>query len=452
MAEPMTNKKHITAILTLGLPLIGSHLGQMAIHMTDTVMIGWYGVEELAALVLASSLFFLFFLVGAGFSFAVMPMVASAASAGDDIQVRRVTRMGMWASTIYVILAMPFLWWSKALLIALGQDESVAGLAQDYLRIAGFGLWPALLVMVIKSYLAAMEYTQVVFWGTVLGAIFNALMNYALIFGNWGASELGIEGAAISSLLMASLSFPILAVYAVMLLPEHALFQRIWRSDIQALVQVFRLGWPIGLTNLAETALFMASAIMMGWIGTVELAAHGIAIQWASITFMVHVGLSNAATVRAGRAIGRVDEEGLRKGGVIVTVMSLFFAGLIVIVFLLMPETLISVFLDKLEPARDQIMVVGISLLAMAAFFQVADGAQVIALGLLRGVQDTRVPMIMAGISYWIIGLPAGYLLGFTWGFGAVGIWMGLVFGLVVASVLLSYRFWKQTGFIKAKV
>jgi MATE family multidrug resistance protein len=183
----------------------------------------------------------------------------------------------------------------------------------------------------------------------------------------------------------------------------------------------------------------------MGWVGTLELAAHGIALQWGAITFMVHVGLSNAATVRAGRAVGRVDEAGLRRGGVTATLLSLGFAFAIVAVFLSVPSALIGVFLDNSEPARDQIIVIGIGLLAMAALFQVADATQVIALGMLRGVQDARIPMILAVISYWLVGLPAGYLFGFTLGYGAIGIWMGLVCGLSLAAVLLNYRFWMRS-------
>ena len=183
---------------------------------------------------------------------------------------------------------------------------------------------------------------------------------------------------------------------------------------------------------------------MVGWVGTHELAAHGIALQWAGLTFMVHLGLSNAATVRAGRAIGRKDMLGLKRGGVMVTAMSLGFALIIVAIFVTWPETLIGVFIDSTDAARDQIIIVGVGLLTMAALFQIADGIQVIALGLLRGTQDTRVPMIYAGISYWVIGIPAGYVIGIMWGYGAVGIWMGLVLGLSVAAVFLNARFWTR--------
>ncbi len=430
--------------MVLGLPIIGSHVAQIAITTTDTVMMGWYGVEELAGLVLAGSMFFVIFLVGAGFSFAVLPMVANASEIGDDVKVRRVTRMGLWASALYALLLIPFMWWSKSWLLALGQEDVTAQFAQDYLRIAGFGLFPGLFVMVMKNYLAALERTQFVLWLTVVSAVLNALLNYALVFGNWGAPELGVLGAAIASVAIVSLSFPILVFYAISVVPEHALFKRIWVIDTDALTHVFKLGWPIGLTNLAETGLFTATAIMVGWVGTHELAAHGIALQWAGLTFMVHLGLSNAATVRVGRAIGRKDMIGLKRGSIMVTAMSFGFAFLIVAVFVIFPEALISVFIDHKDEARDQIIAVGVGLLAMAALFQIADGIQVIGLGLLRGAQDTRVPMIYAGISYWMIGIPAGYVIGFIWDYGAVGIWMGLVFGLSVAAILLSVRFWTR--------
>jgi MATE family multidrug resistance protein len=336
------------------------------------------------------------------------------------------------------------MWWSKPLLLALGQEQATAQLAQDYLRIAGFGLFPALFVMVIKNYLAALERTQFVLWLTVASALLNIALNYALVFGNWGAPELGVQGAAIASVTIVSLSFPVLVFYAKLVMPEHVLFQRIWAVDKVALKQVFKVGWPIGLTNLAESGLFTATAIMVGWIGTNELAAHGIALHWASVTFMVHLGLSNAATVRAGRAIGRKDMLGLKRGALMVMAMSLAFGLIIVAIFIAWPEPLIDVFLDRNEDARDQIILIGVGLLLMAALFQIADAVQVIAIGLLRGAQDTRVPMIYAGISYWVIGIPASYVIGFVLGYGAVGVWMGLVLGLSVAAILLNVRFWRH--------
>lgn len=434
--------------MVLGLPLIGSHMAQMTISVADTMMMGWYGVPELAALVLASSLFFVIFITGAGFAFAVMPMVARAAGAGDDRQVRRVTRMGFWTSAIYTALMVPLFVWSGPLLRAMGQEPAISLLAQEYLRILVIGLLPSLLTMVMKSYLAATGRTQIVFVITVTGTMLNILLNYMFIFGNFGAPELGIRGAALASVAVQGLTFPAMAAYAGWKVPQHRLLQRLWRPDAEVFMQVFRLGWPIGVTSLAEVGLFAASAVMMGWIGTYQLAAHGIALQWASVAFMVHVGLANVATIRAGNAMGRLDDAGMRRGGLVVTAISMLFAVLIVAVFLAVPEPLIAAFLDSGEPARDRIIGIGVTLLAMAALFQLADAAQVLALGLLRGVHDARVPMIFASVSYWLVGLPAGYWLAFVLGLGAAGVWLGFVTGLTVAAVLMSHRFWTRDWFV----
>jgi multidrug resistance protein, MATE family len=442
---PPGREGHVRPILALALPLIGGHLAQFAVGLTDTVMIGWYGVEELAALVLASSYHFTIFIMGSGFAWAVMPMVAAAAGTADDTQVRRVTRMGLWISILFGLAALPLYVWSMPILLALGQDPATAANAETYLRIIAIGLIPSLLVMTLKSYLAALGRTQVVFWVMLGSAALNALLNWALIFGNWGAPELGIAGAAIASVILQVAS--LLALIA--LHPRgHARIRplpALLAPDSQAFARVFRLGWPIGLTNLAEVGLFSASAFMMGWVGTTALAAHGIAITLASATFMFHLGLSNAATIRAGRAYGQRDERGLRDGAIAIIVLSLALALLTVALFLAFPEPLVRLFLDAEDPAAPGIVLLGTTLLALAALFQLADGAQVMALGLLRGVQDTRVPMVYAGLAYWAVGIPTSYLLGFPLGWGAAGIWAGLVIGLVIAGALLMWRFWTRS-------
>jgi MATE family multidrug resistance protein len=283
-----------------------------------------------------------------------------------------------------------------------------------------------------------------VFWVTAVAVPYNARANYALIFGNFGFPELGLRGAAIASLSTHAFSMMVIVAYIRVFVPEHSLFQRIWKSDNEMFVQVFKLGVPIGLTSLSETGLFAASAIMMGWLGTIPLAAHGIALQLASMTFMLHLGLSNAATVRAGNAFGRRDWPHMVRGGIVALALSAFIAALTIILFVAVPEPLIAAFLDPDDPARAEIITMGITLLVLAAIFQLVDGAQVVALGLLRGVQDARVPMILAAVSYFGVGLPAAYVFGFVVGWGAVGIWIGLVLGLAVAAVLLNLRFWFQ--------
>ncbi|TCL08964.1 MATE family multidrug resistance protein [Shimia isoporae] len=442
MNTVMSTSGHVRALLRIGLPLIGGHIAQFGIGLTDTVMLGWYSVEALASVVIGSSFFFVLFILGSGFAIAVMPLVAEADAQDDQILLRRVTRMGLWLSVIFGVLLLPLFFASAPILLALKQEPEVAELAQIYLRVAGFGLTPALLVMVLKSYLAALERTRVVFWVTVAAVPVNAVVNYALIFGNWGFPEMGVQGAAVASIIVQFVSLGGVVIYAVQALPEHALFQRIWRPDWEVFARVFRLGLPIGLTNLAEVSLFTASSVMMGWLGTIQLAAHGIALQLASLAFMLHLGLSNAATVRVGNAMGRRDANHMARGAKVAIAMSMVFACVAVAVFVIFPEPLLGAFIKPDEPERDAILAAGVSLLYMAALFQFMDGAQVLALGLLRGVQDTRGPMVMAAISYWMIGVPSAYVLGFVVGLGGEGVWLGLVLGLTAAAILLLYRFW----------
>ncbi len=359
-------------------------------------------------------------------------------------ETRRATRMGLWLSLLFSLLILPLFWWSGPVLIALGQTPETAELAQRFLRIAGFGMAPALVVMVLKSFLAALERTQVVLWATLAGLPCNALLNWMLIFGHWGAPELGVAGSALATVGTQLLSLAIVGLYAARHQPlrHYQLFTRFWRPDWPAFLQVFRLGWPIGLTGLAEGGLFNASALMMGWIGTVQLAAHGIALELAALTFMVHLGLSQAATIRTGRAFGQGDTQGLRAAARTAIVLSMVFAIVAVTLFVTLPGTLIRLYVDPADPLEPQIIAFGTKLLLVAALFQFFDAIQVIALGLLRGVQDTRVPMIMAGISYWLIGIPVSYLLAFPLGLGGIGLWFGLVVGLACAAATMMARFW----------
>lgn len=436
---------HAKAVFVLALPLVGGHIGQTAIGVTDTVMLGWYGVETLAAGTLASSFFFVFFLAGAGFAWAVMPLVASANASSDETAIRRAARMGLWLSAVFCVVVMPILWWSYPILRFLGQEEQIARDAALYLRVAGWGIFPALGVMVLKSYLAALERTQIVFWITALAAIANGIGNYIFIFGNFGAPELGIVGAAIASVITQLVMLAGVVIYTLRVLPQHQMFVRMWKPDWDVMGRVFRLGVPIGLTSVSEVGLFTGSALMMGTLGAVPLAAHGIALNLASITFMIHLGLANVATIRGGNAYGRVDVDDLKRGAQVVIFMSFITAMLTIVVFIGFSETLISLFVAESEPEREAIFEIGVVLLALAALFQLVDGWQAVALGLLRGVQDTLVPAFYAAFSYWIVGMPVAYVLGFELGWDGVGIWLGLVVGLLCAAVLLLFRFWRSS-------
>jgi MATE family multidrug resistance protein len=443
-APATTYSARARSLLALGLPLVGSHLAQVAIGVTDAVMLGWYDVAALAAVTLSHSMWFVLFILGSGFAFAVLPMVASALGEGDETQVRRVTRMGMWISVLFGLVAMVPLAWPAPLLRALGQPAETVSLSGDYLRIAAFALVPALLVMVLKSYLSALERTRAVLWITVGTAVLNLGVNWLLIFGNWGFPELGVRGAAVASLSVQLGGLAAMVAYCRRVTPEHALFTRLWRVDAEAFGRVFRLGWPIGLTLVAEVSLFSAAAVMMGWLGALPLAAHGVAVQLSSLTFVVHLGLSQAATVRAGLAHGRRDMAELRRLALTVIALSTGLAAVSVVIFVAWPEALAALFVDPADPERPAIIRLGATLLLVAAVFQLVDALQVVALGLLRGLHDTRWPMVYASVSYWLVGLPVAWVLGFGLGWGGPGVWAGLAAGLGLAAVLLMSRFWRQ--------
>lgn len=432
------------ALFLLGLPLVGSAVAGFLIHMTDTLLLGWYDVVSLAAATIATSFFFNIFILGAGFGNAVLPLVAEALAAGDTIRIRRATRMALWLSAGFAVLTIPLFWWSEAIMLAIGQRPEVAAAAQQFLRIAMWGMFPALAVNALRCYLSAQLLTGVQLWVTLAAVAVNGVLNYGLIFGAYGLPELGIRGAAIGSVAVQVLTLAVLAAYAAVKLPEVRLFQRIWKADPGAIRDVFRLGWPIGITSISEGGLFTASAIMMGWIGTVELAAHGVALQLAALAFMFHVGMAQAATVRAGGAYGRRDAAELARVGKAAIAVALSFGVVVVITFLAFNDQLVALFIAEDDPHRAQVIAIGASLVLLAALFQFADSSQIVALSLLRGVQDTRVPMWLAAFAYWIVGIPVAYLLAFPAGMAQTGLWLGLTTGLATAALLLMLRFWRR--------
>lgn len=440
----ITYADHTRALLRLGMPLILSHVAQFAIFMTDALMLGRYSVTALAASTIAGSFFFLTFIVGSGFAQAVAPLVAEAAEADNDQQVRRATRMGLWLSTIYGILIMVPFFWSEGILLSIGQSADVASLAQDYLRIVAFSMAPALLVMTLKSFLAGIERTAIILWATLGAAVLNAIVNYVLIFGKFGAPEMGIQGAAIASLATTALTLAILLAYTLRVTPQYRLLQNIFKPDPTVMRRVFALGWPIGLTALAEGGMFSATSVMMGWVGIIPLAAHGIVLQLSGMSFMFHLGLSQAATVRVGRALGRGDAIGLRRGSLVACGISVLFGSATMLVFWAFPGQIVSAFVNPDAADFSAVLAVGVTLMFVAGLFQVCDGLQAVALGLLRGLQQTRGPMIVAIISYWGIGMPCSYVFGLVLGWGGTGVWLGLVIGLLFAAVFLLRRFWGQ--------
>ncbi len=432
----------IRSILILGLPLIGSQVAQFLLHMTDTIMVGRYGLEELAALTLASSYWFVLFILMAGAAFAVMPIVATAKGQGDQTTIRRATRMAFWISIMVSVIFYPFFLYGDKILVLLGQEPELAKIARPYLLLTGVEILPALIIAVMRSYFSALEKTRFVFFMTFGAVILNIPLNWLLIYGNLGFPELGVFGAGLSSMIVSFLAIIALFTYAQIATPENQLLKNPLQPDWIMFSKLLKMGVPIGITSLAEIGFFTASTVMVGWIDTVSLAAHGIVIQISSLTFMVQIGLSQAGTIRAGNAYGSGDRLELRKGAWGVTVLSAGFAVIATILFVIGPQAFLGLFLSPLEPAREQVLLLGTTLLFFAGLMQLSDGGQQVTLGCLRGVHDTTIPMWLASVSYWLIGAPACYILAFPLGLGAVGVWIGFIIGLSMAWILMAWRFW----------
>ncbi|MCY4543099.1 MAG: MATE family efflux transporter [Rhodobacteraceae bacterium] len=432
--------------LFLALPLIGSNLAQSIKHLTDTVMMGWYGVTELAAVVLAASLWSIVFIVGAGIGMAVVPLAAGAQGRAQTWQVRRLVRMGCWLSLCYCMVAFPLFIFGEPIFLQLRQEPEVAFLAGSYLKIAVWALVPALVVMTLKAFFLALVRPQIILWSTISGAILNVFVNYALIFGNWGAPELGVSGAAIATVFSHTFSLVVMLLYIAMVrsFRTYRLLSNVWRPHWSSLKEVLFLGAPISITLIAETTLFGCSAVLMGWIDTATLAAHGIVIEIAAFVFMIYLGLANAATTEVSLAVGQADLKEVRAAARAVQHLTLATVALVVIVLIAFSSTLISAFLDADAGDAAEVLRIGVTLMYFCAFFQLADAMQVVVLGLLRGLGDTRGPMIIAAFSYSLVGLPISYFLGFTLGLGGPGVWTGLIVGLGLAAVLFSWRFRKR--------
>lgn len=436
---------HYRASILLGVPFVGAQLAQLAIHTTDVLMVGRLGTTELAAMVIAAQFFFTVFIFGSGFANAVVPMVAQAQGRGDGVLVRRSVRMGMWVVLVYGVLTAPLFWFAEGVLLGLGQQPDVAALAGSYLRIAQWGIFPALLFMVLRGFLSALERAGIILYVTVIILLLNAAICYVLIFGKFGFPPLGIVGAAISALIVNAVSFVLAFAYIESREETRAyeLFVRFWRPDWQAFFEVVWLGLPIAITILAEVSLFTAASLLMGMIGTVELAAHGIALQFASIAFMIPLGLAQVATVRIGLSHGRRDAEGIKRAAIAVLVIGSIIAILGSLLFAIYPRELASLYLDTSRPDAAAVLAYAGPLLIIAGAFQLVDGLQALAAGMLRGLKDTTIPMVLALISYWAIGFVAAYVLAFPAGLGGIGVWYGFLIGLAAAAISLNWRFFR---------
>jgi MATE family multidrug resistance protein len=432
-------------LVKLAGPLALTQLAQMAIMTTDVVMLGHFSTQALASAALGNTVFFFTWLIGCGPVAAVSPMIAHILGArpNDRAGVRAVTRMGFWAVLLLSVPLIGFLLAAKPVLLLLGQRPELAIGAGQFVSMLCWGLPFSLGYQVLRNFATALSRPHAPLVVMLVSIAFNALGDYGLIFGHFGLPRLGLVGSGIAS--ASSYAFGFLAMLAVIRLTpalrKYRIFRRFQRPHLEKLGEVFRLGMPIGLTMLFEAMLFNSATLIMGTFGVVSVAAHMVAINVPSITFMVPLGIGMAATVRVGLAAGAGDREAVRRAGYSALAMGAGFMTITGILLWLFPDRI--AYLYFADPrANAAVIALAILFLHVAAVFQVVDGLQVVAALSLRGLKDARMPMWIAGASYWLAGFPTCLLLAFGFHLKGLGIWIGLAFGLLVAAVAMCGRLW----------
>ena len=433
--------------LRLAGPLALANLLQMLTYAIDVVFIARLGANELAASALAVAIFGLLVWSLHGLTGAVAPIIAAELGARAPAlrPVRRSVRMALWLAVASGSLGMAACTQSALLMQWTGQDPEIARLSSQFMDVLLFAIVPMVMASVLRNFVSALGRPVLATIITACGIGINALGNYALVFGNLGAPALGLQGSAVSTIIT-SLCVVLLYVLAIRLDPRLAryrVFGQWWRPDWPRLRTLLVIGLPIALTIIAEAGVFGAAAFLMGRIGADQLAAHTLALQIASIAFQVPYGVAQAATIRVGYFYGAGEAEGVRQAGRAALTMGIGFMVVTASAMLFAPLWLLAIYIDPWHAANAEVVRHAVAFLVIGAAFQLFDGTQVVAAGALRGLQDARVPMMIALFAYWVPGLGLALGLGFATGLEGIGVWIGLAAGLVCAAALLLRR-WRR--------
>ncbi|WP_375784817.1 MATE family efflux transporter [Bradyrhizobium sp. Pha-3] len=427
----------------LALPMVLTQVGQIAMMTTDLAFVGRIGVEALAAAALASRVYFVSFAFGMGLLAAIVPLAAQAFGADNLGVIRRSLRMGLWAALVLSIPIMACALHGEQILLALGQAPDTARLAQQYLLGLAWGVAPALWFQVIRSFMGAVNRPEPVGWIMLSVSTVHALLVYPLIYGKFGLPRLELFGVGLATSLANCATFLAGLWFVIMRRPfrDYRVIAHLWRFDWFLMWQLIVIGTPIAIGSLIESGLFSAASLLAGLIGTRALAAHQIALQVAAILFMTPSGISMAAAVRVGHAVGRNDGPGIKRAGLTAILLGIAIVAMLTVAVVAARFEIAELFLGK--SARDADATIGLAanLLSVGASVFISDAVEIIAAGGLRGLKDTRMPLLFAGIAYWLIGFSLSYALGLKIGLGAIGIWIGLSIGSAVYAGLLVLRF-----------
>lgn len=439
--QPNT-RTEINSLLHLSIPLASAQIAQAATGFVDTVMMGWLGQETLAAGGLATTTFTTLLVTATGVIVGVSPLVAEAFGSGNNAKIQQVTRQGFWLSLLLSIPLMILLAHADSLMLQLGQAPSVVSLAKTFLDFIVWGFLPALTFAMLKSVLSSLSQVRPIITIVIVGTLFNAIGNYILGFGKLGFPAMGLSGIAIASVLSQWIMLLSLIIYTLKhpQLKTLQLFKNLHQIEPKILSEMIWIGAPIGISFGFETGLFSVTTYLMGLLGTDTLAAHQIVFQTIVVIFMVPLGMSFATTIRVGWWNGQNNSDGVRRAAYISICLGAIFMTLMAVVLLLFPRQIISLYLDINKPENAKLVPLFTSMLAVAAVSQILDGVQTTAQGALRGLKDTRVPMLLSFVAFWVFGLASGYFLGFHLGLNGVGLWIGQAIGVGTSAGVFIWR------------
>ena len=447
MTDPSASdlwRRELRATLLLAAPLAAANLAQMLVYALDVIFVARLGEQALAASSLATTIFGLMMWCFSGLTGACAPLIAAELGrrAHAVREVRRSVRMALWLAMLCAALGMVVSAFGEQILLVTGQDPTVSRRAGEFLVVLLWAMPAAIFSNVLRSFVAALGRPVFATVITLLSIVVNGLGNYTFVFGHWGAPALGLTGSALSSVLT---SWIALAAYALLIrsdrrLRRYRILGRWWRPEWARFKDLLRIGLPIALIILAEGGLFSSAAFLMGLIGQPQLAGHTVALQVAALAFQIPFGIGQAVTIRVGYHFGAGDNAAIARAGKAALVMALGYMALPAALMILTPRLVLQLYIDP-AAAKNAVMAgYAVQFLAVAAAFQLFDGMQAVLAGALRGLQDTRVPMLLALTGYWLVGFGTSVALGFFTPLAGLGVWLGLAVGLVVVSLLLLRR------------
>lgn len=429
--------------LRLAIPLASAQVAQSTTGFVDTIIMGRLGQETLAAGGLAAITFTALLNTASGVVIGVSPLVAEAYGAGYKTRVEHVARQGLWLSLLLTIPVMFLLGNIDTLMRQFGQQATTIAQAKTYLDIMLWGLFPALAFATLRSFVSGLSHARPVMIIVIVGTLFNITGNYVLGLGKWGFPALGLRGLAWASILSLWGMFLSLVVYIVRhnKLKAYRLFENLHQLKLPILRELVLVGAPIGVSAALETGLFTVVTYLMGALGTEVLAAHQIILQTIIVIFMIPLGMSFATTIRVGQWSGQQNHAAARQAGYVGIGSGVVFMIVMAIALLTFPQQVIGLYIDVRAPENASLLTIVMPMLTIAAIAQILDSVQKTTSGALYGLKDTRVPMFISFCTFWGIGLTSGYLLGFHFGLGGTGLWLGQSIGVAIAAGVFVWRF-----------